>query len=626
MNDVNCTYTGYETTDNCPQDCTPPAYLNIANDGTCEWWFGEDPNNSPNDCLIGNDVCEGGEMGPPDCGCDNDNQCEVLRGEAADNCADCCNNDGICQPDREGPEICLQDQSCTGCSDCTCNNDHICDTDQGEVALYCPHDCRQYVNEQQSDENPYPSNISVSFEGLCGDGVCGNYICPAREVCADDNGMPLDTGSGFTQCDESGNCPLNDYPCIGEPCSPDIITVCDNDENIECLPSCNEGPEIPEGPCPPYSNPQRCPDETVGGECHDKPVGGAPYCSGGVDMVEFYNNQWQSRTGVLVQCIPENSVNCTADCKAGVGGETPACDANGKVNLGEESLPCEVLGYGACSLGKCGPPACPIAQDIGMPFPLYWTCDTATNFGPGSCEAAAEGSTCDNDVGSPTNGCCVMPLTCDENGDVFLFTDPDMGDMRVPCEALGYGSCPQGGGVCGPPACPVMGSIEIGEGSSMTVYWTCGLVDIYTDGQGTCADVVAGSVCDEGVDSPTNGCCVIRPACNADGQVFLFTCEALGYDACPEGGGICGVPICPVASSIDVGDNNVIPLYWTCGLAEIYPGGDGTCGGVVPGSMCDTNSCCSKIPCGAPDDSCTADIDCCEGLTCNQTTFLCEGG
>ncbi len=131
---------------------------------------------------------------PRDCGCDNDNKCEILRGETFDNCDDCnlCNADAKCDNTYTGERY-----------------------NSGESLISCPTDCLELTKQVCGDnfcanydylhyrtvENE--DNCPRDCSGFCGDDKCQPNLgedanncndCKASAMCSFDSGLGLPQG------------------------------------------------------------------------------------------------------------------------------------------------------------------------------------------------------------------------------------------------------------------------------------------------------------------------------------------------------------------------------------------------------------------------------------------------
>ncbi|MCD6522176.1 MAG: hypothetical protein J7K68_00345 [Candidatus Diapherotrites archaeon] len=195
-----------EDANNCPSDCP------CDNDGVCD--PGEDKRWCPNDCHLGDGICDlATEAGTTDCYC-GDGVCDPATENATTCPSDCGCGNGICQGTiGENYTSCPQD--CAG----TCDKNGTCEWWAGESYTACT-----YI-----DETAGVVTGNVTDNCTCGNGLCEpngnppeNYsTCP--QDCSPCNGDGVcDAGESWFGCmyrDENGSiqntydCTCGDYCC-----------------------------------------------------------------------------------------------------------------------------------------------------------------------------------------------------------------------------------------------------------------------------------------------------------------------------------------------------------------------------------------------------------------------------
>ena len=204
-----------ETIYNCLADC-----FECNENQTCEPAIGENSQMCPIDCTTtdtntttmgcGNLLCEFPENPQTcftDCGiCDNDNLCETQQGENENTCPnDCqaaCQNPpcAIC-----GNQTCETSENQFTCTiDCGCNNNNICEEQRGENENTCENDCTINLTCTDNDNDLYFAQPNCGTALDCNDN--NNQTKPnASEICGDHtdnncNGQTDETNNQQPNC------------------------------------------------------------------------------------------------------------------------------------------------------------------------------------------------------------------------------------------------------------------------------------------------------------------------------------------------------------------------------------------------------------------------------------------
>ena len=206
-----------ETYGICPEDC--PACISACGDGECE--CDEDSETCPEDCPLCKTECGDGECKceETDVSCPAD--CPPCESECGDGVCDCYETDVSCQDDCPPP---------------TCDEDCVCEPDEGEYPASCPHDCPDHCGNGECDcgeswrtcpgDCPPPTcNDNCWCEPELGETAtscptdcpehCGNGDCDCGE---DSSSCPRDCGPPPDPCDSVNCSSLVEKDCIAHAC------------------------------------------------------------------------------------------------------------------------------------------------------------------------------------------------------------------------------------------------------------------------------------------------------------------------------------------------------------------------------------------------------------------------
>ena len=205
-------------------------------DGMVQEWEACDTQLDPTcvmcETFCGDGMCqdpqENNDNCPVDCPCNMNDVCDMPP-EDSMKCPDECDYDGFCGDGtcQNPPE---NEQNCP--KDCgPCDNDGVCEPQQGEDEVNCPNDCPGTVTTSSTDtdgdcdndgicEPPAENNANCPMDCPCdNDGLCE----PGEDATLCPNDCPGDTATaGDTECEDpagAGQCQLDDdgCGCVAEP-------------------------------------------------------------------------------------------------------------------------------------------------------------------------------------------------------------------------------------------------------------------------------------------------------------------------------------------------------------------------------------------------------------------------
>ena len=450
----------------CPQDCSISQSFDChCGDGVCQSFYGED-------CVNCGD-CDADD-GCPTCG---DGLCTTIDpyNENPEDCPqDCFCGDGLCDPDFEDCDTCLEDCINPDCFP-ICGDGYCSEISEG--CLECPQDCLDVL---------CPS---------CGDGVCDAWPeldyyenctnCP-EDCTLEDDGCGTCPPGSIKDCDGSGECFsdtwVGDGYCDGTSQENGADFCCYALDGGDCTVELGQCPTCGDGVCEElYEDCDSCLEDCADPDC--LPICGDGYCS----VIS------ETCLGCPEDCLDvlcpscgdgvcddwpegaywEDCANCPEDCAPECpcpDGEIIACDGSGacypEFDLGDgycdERFCCYELDGGDCSSAECFP-ACPEGQVLDCAdadcHPDSWVgdnyCDgTAQEYGADLCCYQQDGGDClngecpvvcgDGYCSVTSETCLGCPEDCGECppvcGDGICHSSEDMFDCPADCYC-GDGVC-----------------------------------------------------------------------------------------------------------------------------------------------------------------------------------------
>ncbi|MBN2340899.1 MAG: PPC domain-containing protein [Deltaproteobacteria bacterium] len=510
---------------------------------------------------------------------------------AVESClSDQCGDHGTCVETANGPTACICDSGWDGeaCEDCASGYHESADGTECVLDEICATDTCGSGNCEENAEGGVtctcPVGAHLDANSFCSECVSGYHFF--EEVCVADE-PDCET---LDPCAEHGTCVYEGgvKRCDCEPlyaglfCEQCMEGYQDNDDNGDCLPSCETA----------VANGLDCGDN---GACEE---------SSGATVCDCAGN-W---SGALCDvCPPGYHVDATSDCVENEICESDTCNGHGTCSVpadtGLTECVCDAgwmndAGGNACTV--CAPgyqntyvvddclPTCATAVAAGLNCGDHGTCALNTTTGIAYCAC---------DTGWGESGCSVCETGYHAVADSCVMNEPSCSELD-PCGD--YGTCVYSGGVK-----------------------SCLCAPLYTGT--TCEDCVTGY-------QDTNGDGVCRPTC--------ATAESNGLDCGDHGtcdvGVIDGLAACVCDDEYDGADCSVCASGYhfelgVCSADEVCADAVGPCvngscavvGGVIDctcdvGYAEDADGYCTQCAVGYHDNGGVCDVDeQCQTNSCN---------